>query len=126
MVQTPSSLRVASGMSQNAADMTVVRTLGRGERVADIIDEGKRLTFTTGNEHALVKLADGSRAIVSGGRGGINFASGQVKRLFGHTHPYHLPSTGPSAADFQALHSLGQRSSYVLEHGIITRFSTGR
>lgn len=101
--------------------MSSVRTIGRGEKLADIIDEGKRLTFETGNEHALVKLANGDRAIVAGGPGGIEFTS-DVSRVFGHTHPYQLPITGPSSADFSMLASYGQRSSWLLEHGALTRF----
>jgi RHS repeat-associated protein len=118
-----SALRLASGMGEGARPMTVVRSIGRGERVADIIREVKQLTFTSGNEHAVVTLADGSRAIVSGGPGGITFAQGQITRLFGHSHPYQLPATGPSAADLNALQILGQRSSYLLEHGQLIQFS---
>jgi RHS repeat-associated protein len=113
---------VATGTGSGAQSMTVVRAIGKGERVADLINEAKTLTYTTGNEHAVVTLADGTRAIVSGGEGGITFAEGQVTRIFGHTHPYQLPPTGPSGADFAALELLGQRSSYVLEHGQLIRF----
>lgn len=112
-------------MGQGAQPMTVVRTIGRGERVADIINEVKTLTFTSGNEHAVVTLADGSRAIISGGPGGITWTEGQITRIFGHSHPYQLPATGPSALDFTALERLGQRSSYLLERGQLTRFSRG-
>ncbi len=118
-------LRLATGMGESALGMSVVRTIERGERVADIINEVKQLTFTTGNEYAVVKLADGSRALVSGGPGGINFVEGQITRLFGHSHPYQLPATGPSHFDFIALQSLGQRSSYLLERGQLTKFSRG-
>jgi hypothetical protein len=118
-------VRVATGTGSGAPRMTVFRTIGKGERVADLINEAKTLTYTTGNEHAVVTLADGARAIVSGGEGGITFAEGQVTRIFGHTHPYQLPPTGPSDADFAALELLDQRSSYVLEHGQLIRFSRG-
>lgn len=116
-------LQVATGMGEGAQPLTVVRTISRGERVANIIEEMKSLTYTTGNEHALVTLADGSRAIVSGGPGGITFAEGQITRLFAHSHPYQLPPTGPSGADINALRVLRQRSSYLLEHGRLYRFS---
>ena len=116
-------LQVATGLGEGSQSMIIARTLGRGERVADIINEVKQLTYTTGNEYAVVKLADGTRAIVSGGQGGINFAGGQITRIFGHSHPYQLPATGPSALDFESLQILGQRSSYLLEHGVLTRFS---
>jgi hypothetical protein len=48
-----------------------------------------------------------------------------ARRLIGHTHPYYLAPTGPSAADFGALQQLGQRSSYLLEHGKLTKFWLG-
>jgi hypothetical protein len=105
--------------------MQVVRTVAPGEKIANLIAEGKSLTYTTGNEHALVRLASGERAIVSGGPGGITWSRGQVTRLFGHTHPYGTPPTGPSAADFKVLGKLGQRSSWLLEHGQLTRFRAG-
>ena len=65
-----------------------------------------------------MKLADGRRVIVSGGEAGIDFAEGSVQRIFGHTHPQHLPATGPSVADRAALDALGQKSSYLIEKRI--------
>ena len=115
-------ISVASGASGEAAEMTVVRTIGRGEKIADIINEAKGLTFGTGNEHALVRLANGERALVSGGEGGINFAESQITRLYGHTHPFQFNATGPSMADRAAVQSLGQRSSWLLEHGQLFKF----
>jgi hypothetical protein len=38
-------LRVATGMGQNSAEAALVRTIGRGEKVADIVAEAKVLTF---------------------------------------------------------------------------------
>ncbi|HEX9411374.1 MAG TPA: RHS repeat-associated core domain-containing protein [Actinomycetota bacterium] len=116
---------IASGAGGESASMSVVRTIGRGEKIADIVNEGKILTYETGNEHALVKLASGERAIVSGGPGGIDFAEGEVTRIFGHTHPYQFPATGPSSADFQMLDYFGQRSSWILEHGDLYRYFAG-
>jgi hypothetical protein len=113
---------VASGAGTGSAPMSVVRTIEHGEKVADIVGEVKELTFTTGNEHAVVRLATGERAIISGGPTGISWESGQVTRLFGHSHPYQLAPTGPSPADISTLGTLGQRSSYLLEHGELTRF----
>lgn len=101
--------------------MTVVKTLPPGT-AGGILNEAKALTFTTGNEHALVRLATGERALVSGGPGGISFAEGQVTRIIGHTHPYGVLSSGPSAADAAALRTLGQTHSYVVEGGQIIRF----
>lgn len=80
------------------------------------------LAWTTGNEHALVTLANGQRAFVSGGAGGINFAPGQINRLFGHTHPFQFNFTGPSNVDRAAIRALGQRSSWVLDHGQLIKF----
>src|SRR5262249_37250811 len=89
----------------------LVRILRRGEKVADLVNELKTLTFQTGNEHALVRLASGERALVSGGEKGIAFAEGQISRLIAHTHGYQYAATGPSAADAAAISSLGQVSS---------------
>ncbi len=62
----------------------------------------------------------------SGGHDGIRLGK-NVTRLYGHTHPYGLP-TGPSDADFNALRtlgrrSLGQRHSYWMEGGLLSRFA---
>lgn len=117
-----SGLNIASGAGGDFAAMQVLRTIQQGETIADIVSEAKAITYTTGNEVALVKLASGERALVTGGTGGINFEDGQITRLFGHTHPYQVPPTGPSASDVQALQSLGQQSSYILEHGQLFKF----
>jgi hypothetical protein len=116
-------LGVASGGSSGSAPATIVRVIRPGEKIADIVAEGKALTFATGNEHALVSLANGERVIVSGGPTGIDLSALNVRSLIGHSHPYHLAPTGPSPADFNALEALGQRSSYLLEHGTLTKFS---
>jgi RHS repeat-associated protein len=121
--QAKGGLGVASGGSSGSAPATIVRVIRPGEKIADIVAEGKALTFTTGNEHALVILANGERVIVSGGPTGIDLSALNVRRLIGHSHPYHLAPTGPSPADFAALEALGQRSSYLLEHGALTKFS---
>jgi hypothetical protein len=117
-----STVNLASGAGGEAAEMAVVRTIQRGEKLSDIINEGKALTFETGNEHALIKLATGERALVSGGPGGINFAEGSVSRIFGHTHPYGTAAVGPSGLDRLALQRLGQGSSWLVEGGTITKF----
>jgi hypothetical protein len=69
-----------------------------------------------------VQLSDGTRAIVVGGSNGIEFAEGQIERIFLHTHPFELPATGPSDADLSALARLRQVSSWLLEHGLLTKF----
>src|SRR5262249_9060720 len=104
------------------AEMTFVRAISHGESLGNITNELKQLTFSTGNEHALVKLASGERAIVSGGSDGINFG-GQITRLYAHTHPYQALATGASEIDRIAIQSLGQRSSFLLERGNIIKFT---
>jgi RHS repeat-associated protein len=111
------SVSVRSGYGGASAQMSITRLIKKGEKLDDIINEAKGLTWTTGNEHALVTLANGNRALVSGGPGGIIFKQGQLKTLFGHTHP---TSAGPSAADASALKQLGQSKQYVLHGGQIT------
>ncbi|NJO01281.1 MAG: hypothetical protein HC880_05920 [Bacteroidia bacterium] len=53
----------------------------------------------------------------SGGEGGINFKAGQIKTLFGHTHPTSAP---PSNLDSQALIKLGQSKQYVFHGGNVS------
>ena len=109
-------------MGGGRASATVLRQIAHGERVADIIAEAKALTFATGNEHALISLTSGQRVLVSGGPTGINLSGLPVRNIIGHTHPYHLAPTGPSAFDFAALRQLGQSASYLLEHGVLHKF----
>jgi hypothetical protein len=120
-VAAESGVGVASGMGGEVLPMKIVKTLPPGT-ARGILNEAKALTFETGNEHALVRLATGERALVSGGPGGISFAEGHVTRIIGHTHPYGAMSSGPSAADAAALRALGQTHSYVVEGGRIIRF----
>lgn len=86
------------------------------------IDELKASTFLQNVEFAVVRLSDGRRALVSGGRDGIAFPAGMVQRIVLHTHPYSVGSAGPSAGDVAALRALGQRYSFILEKGQIIRF----
>lgn len=65
-------------MSSGSAAMSTVRAIGKGEKLADLESELKILTYQTGNEHAIVKLANGQRAIVSCGSTGIDFNAGQI------------------------------------------------
>jgi len=103
----------------------VVRTIAHGEKVAGIIEEGKYLMLTTGDEHALVSLQTGQRALVSGGPKGITLDELPIRRMIGHTDPYHLAAAGASDLDGAALTACGQRSSYLLEHGELSRFWLG-
>jgi RHS repeat-associated protein len=114
-------INVASGVGGEVLPMQIVKSLPPGT-AGGIVNEVKALTFATGNEHALVRLASGERALVSGGPGGIAFGEGQVTRIIGHTHPYGTASVGASAADRAALQTLGQTHSYIQEAGRIIRF----
>jgi RHS repeat-associated protein len=116
-------LKLASRAGGTSAEATLVRVIQRGEKVEEIINEAKALTFQTGNEHALVKLASGERVLVSGGPGGIHFAEGSVTRIFGHTHLPTDVKVGPSKADKIAIQALGQRSSWLSEGFKPTKFT---
>ena len=102
--------------------MSIVREIKKGEKIQDIIDELRKLTYMDTVEHAVVTLKDGTRVIVSGGEHGISL-SDDVKRVIGHTHPHHHQKLGPSQGDKDALKQLGntdkggQRSSYLIEGG---------
>lgn len=101
---------------------STIRSIKKWEQITDIVEELKQLTYSTGNECAVVKLVSGERVIVTGGPGGISWESGEITRILIHSHPYHLPPTGPSNADFTALELLEQASSWLLEHGTLTKF----
>jgi RHS repeat-associated protein len=114
---------VANGARGARPTAATVRPINKGERVDDLIDEVKRLTFRDGVEHAIVSYGPGSRAIVRGGRGGMTLPS-NVRRVIGHTHSRR---TGPSDEDFEMLRRLGQRHSYLIEPGSrYQRFSRKR
>ena len=102
---------------------TAVRQIARGEKVVDLTNELKRLTFQSrtpefpvGLEHAIVSKMDGSRWLVSGGQEGIDFANiSDFKRLIVHSHGR---PTGPSRnADFPFLINNIQKSSFIVELG---------
>lgn len=112
------SISILSSGGGTAAEMQVVRIIRRGEKLEDLKNELKGLTWSTGDEHAVVTLASGERAVVSGGPGGIIFKEGQIKNLFGHTHPTSAP---PSDADASALLKLGQTTQWVLHGGVVSK-----
>lgn len=119
-----SRLNVASGAGGNIGQGQIIRMISKGESVAGLMDEAKALTFSTGNEVAVVSLQSGGWALVSGGPGGINLTELGVKRVLGHTHPYGgVGPAVPSPADFNALQQLGQRHSYILERGELIRIN---
>jgi len=106
-----------------------VRSIRRGETLADLLEEIKALVWTSALEHAVVKLAGGRRVLVKGGPGGIDFlvnqdetevymmmesARARIVRIYFHTHPR---VTGPSDDDLRFLHILGQRRARIFEIG---------
>ncbi len=119
------------GGSQTAPARFVRRILP-GETIADLVNEGRALTWTEEAEHALVTLERTGpgrleRIMVSGGRDGIEFIRQgdnlyvevggqlrQVRRIIGHTHPR---VTGPSDGDREVLRILEQVYSYIIEIG---------
>lgn len=103
--------------------MNVVREIKHGEKIADIVNECSRLTWLDDVEYAVVKLSDGRRVLVSGGKHGIEL-SDDVTRIYGHSHPWSLPASGKSGGDVDALNRLNQRRSYLLERGQLTKFGT--
>ena len=113
---------VASGAGSRFAPAAIVIVIRHGEKVADIIEEAKLLTYSTGREHVLDSLEDGRRILLMGGEEGMSFNGLQVRRLLGHTHPYEIRPTGPSGENQSALRAFGQRSSYLLEHGELLKF----
>jgi hypothetical protein len=107
-------LTVASSIGGRTLPITVQKIIPHGTKLSNIVNDVKGMTWMTGNEHAVVRLASGQRAIVSGGPGGISFGNGQIRTLFGHTHPTSAP---PSLSDFRALLRLRQSRQYVLHGG---------
>ncbi|MDR2948330.1 MAG: hypothetical protein LBV71_03900 [Prevotella sp.] len=101
----------------NVASMNIIREIRKGEKISDIVAAAQMRTYSTGVEHAVVTLgensiAPGTRVLVSGGKDGISFGAGEIKTLFGHTHPY---PTGASLGDKQALQILNQSKQYIFE-----------
>ncbi|WP_397570295.1 RHS repeat-associated core domain-containing protein [Schlesneria sp. T3-172] len=122
------TLNVVEGTQ--TAPAKFVRTLKPGEKIPDLIAEGKSATWVNEAEHAIVSLTgEGKirRVVVSGGRDGIDFIQKdgklffemdgrlvQVRRVLGHTHPR---ATGPSQGDLDVMKILGQSRSYIFEIG---------
>jgi hypothetical protein len=117
-------VRVATGTGGLHGEMSVVRTITKGEKITGIVDEVAGLSYATGNEFAVVRLTDGTRAIVTGGPGGITFAEGRVTRIFAHTHPF--PASGiPSPDDILMLTQLRQKSSWIISRDGTVKFGAG-
>ena len=113
------SLRTGQGSTDG--QMVFVRSIERGEKVDDLISELKTLTFTNDKEYAIVKLRNGTRALVTGSHKQIDF-SDEISKLFIHSHPYSEPFKGASPDDLFSNYVLGQRSSWVMDNGQIIKF----
>jgi hypothetical protein len=119
-------------MEGQSAPAKFIRRVQPGEKIENLISEGKAATWVENAEHAVVSLertgpGRTQRVIVSGGPGGIDFIEQggklyiqmegqmvQVQRVIGHTHPR---VTGPSQGDIDALRTLGQSRTYIIEIG---------
>lgn len=118
-------LRLASRAGGAIGEAQIFRVIQQGEKAAELLDELKGLTLTTGREYAILVLKNGTRVIVKGGEGGISFTgeiAQQIRRIIVHTPPQ---VTGPSDLDFQMLEILDQVSSWISEIGLpgVTKFS---
>jgi len=103
-----------------------VRFVLPDESWEELLDEARSETWTRRCKMAVIRLMDGRRVMVRGGRDGIEFAldatgrimveasgeSVQVAELVWHTH---LRVTGPSDWDRQVLDMLDQEASVVIE-----------
>lgn len=89
--------------------------MGPKEKVSQVFDEIRQLTYENNAEHALVKTTAGKSQILRGGELGIDLGD-DVAEVLAHTHPYTVNATGPSADDIAMLVQLNQRSSILLEH----------
>lgn len=119
-VSRGSKLIVASSKAGDILPMSLVRIIEKGQSVDELANEAKALTWSSGNEHALVTLSGGQRALVSGGPGGIFFENGQIKRIWAHTHP---DPSNPSVADGLILQTLGnsQQTVFNVGNGNVTK-----
>ena len=105
----------------------IVRKIEHGEKIADIIQEAKQLTWLDNVEHAVIKI-NGERFLVSGGRHGI-ILPGNTELLYGHTHPPVGSGqlNGPSIGDRVAIgaENLNQSKQYVFHDGQRTTIHRG-
>jgi hypothetical protein len=115
-----------------------VRWLDDSQSLDELVNDAKALTWETQREHAVVVLRPNRRAMIRGGRHGIEFivkepslaaiveipvvmpslwmdvngVEFQVDRLEFHTHPR---VTGPSDTDCRVIEMLGQDQSVIYE-----------
>ena len=71
-----------------------------------------RLTTNTGNEVALLRMANGRRILRMGGQDYVDLYGG-VERIIAHTHPSGRLAFSP--ADLRALTARGQGSSVIID-----------
>ncbi len=107
-----------------------VREIKKGEKISDLIDEAKGITYIEDVEAAVIQLQNGSRYLVTGGRHGINLPSNTAK-IYGHTHPRVMGGVNtPSEGDRRALDLLdggnGQSKTYIFHDGQRTTIYRGK
>ena len=118
-------INVSVGKSRDIRPMTIVREIKKGEKVKVILEEADELTLFYNLEHAVVKISDGRRVLVSGGADGIEFIKKDIRKIYFHTHPYFRNQKGPSPADFIIISKqkgLNQTSSHILQDGKLMKY----
>ncbi len=93
------------------AGSTVIREIGRGERVSDLSAELSSRTLATNREHGVFALQDGRRVLVEGGPNSIAVPH-DTRRVIAHTHPGGNPIA--SDADHADLRGRGQQHAYIV------------
>lgn len=125
---TKTGLTIRAGrFGKDVRKYTVIRSIQKGEKVLDIIEEAKLHTRYENVEVALIQVKGGERMLVSGGRDGINLP-GSTEKIYGHTHP-NLSRGGnnlPSAADREVLDILDQSRTYIFHDGNMTTIYKGK
>jgi hypothetical protein len=125
---------------ENVARAKFIRWVAGSETFEDLLNDAKALIWETEREHAVIVVRPNRRALVRGGRLGIEFLlresnaaqhvglaltekslwvdvegiEARVEQIEFHTHP--LP-TGPSDHDLRVLEILRQKESRIVEIG---------
>lgn len=122
IVRPPGDVAVSRAITTSADDVLGQvdnAILGRLKRGVDVeIPIGTQnirrtmsdLSLVSGNEVALIRLADGTRVMRMGVRNAVDITG--AKRIIAHTHP--KGSLRFSQADLRALNARGQRSSVII------------
>ncbi|MEP1488492.1 MAG: RHS repeat-associated core domain-containing protein, partial [Algibacter sp.] len=106
---------------------TIVREIKTDDKISDIIREAVYNTMMDDVEHAVIKLTDGRKVLVSGGKHGIHLPA-NTELIYGHTHP-SLPKGAnnmPSTADREVLDFLEQSKQYIFHDGQRTTIFRGK